>query len=97
MYLSFETDGPTLPCSGRRWRGPGAGRDFGAWWRASARAGLWRTPAAPLKAGVGPSGKNQPSAWIGGVPTKEWTEGQRITRQHDQKRCSCKYLHTTTE
>ena len=45
--------GPTLLCSGRRWRGLYAGRDLGAWWHTSARAGLSRSPAAPLKAGVG--------------------------------------------
>ena len=49
----FITGRPTLPCSGRRWRGLYAGRDLGARWRTSARADLWRSPAAPLKAGVG--------------------------------------------
>jgi len=32
-------------CSGRRWRGPWAGRDFWRSCRAIARAGLWRSPA----------------------------------------------------
>ena len=47
----FKADGPTTLCSGRRWRGLYAGRDLGAWWHTSARAGRWRSPAAPLKAG----------------------------------------------
>ena len=51
----LSTHGPTLLCSGRRWRGPGAGRDLLASWRTSARAGRWRSPTAPLKAGVGHS------------------------------------------
>ena len=50
----FISGRPTLLCSGRRWRGLYAGRDLLAWWRTSARAGLWKSPAVPLKAGVGP-------------------------------------------
>ena len=53
FYLSFQAECPTVLCSGRRWRGLYAGRDLLAWWRTSARAGLWKSPAAPLKAGVG--------------------------------------------
>ena len=63
FYLSFQAECPTVLCSGRRWRGPGAGRDRGASWRASARAGRWRSPAAPLKAGVGPLQVESPD-WV---------------------------------
>jgi len=38
MGAFLSTGGPTLLCSGRRWRGPRAGRDFEMWWRAIARA-----------------------------------------------------------
>ena len=65
----FKADGPTTLCSGRRWRGPGAGRDLGASWRAVARAGRWRSPAAPLKAGRWAFGRiTTPSMEIGGMP-----------------------------
>ena len=53
FYPYFPPHRPTLLCSGRRWRGPWAGRDFCRSCRAASRAGLWRLPAAPLKAGVG--------------------------------------------
>ena len=55
----ISLSGPTLLCSGRRWRGPWAGRELLAWWRAVSRAGLERSPAAPLKAGVGPLNQTQ--------------------------------------
>ena len=54
LSASLSNRRPTLLCSGRRWRGPWAGRDFETWWRATSHAGLGGSPAAPLKAGVGP-------------------------------------------
>jgi len=45
---------PNIACSGRRWRGLGAGRDLVAWWHPTARADLWMSPATPLTLAVGP-------------------------------------------
>jgi len=72
----FSTAQPNIACSGRRWRGPGAGRDRGASWRTGARPDLWMSPASPLTLAVGHSGNAPPTPWIG---------GQRRTRQHAKK------------
>ena len=69
-YISLRlfSCGPTLLCSGRRWRGLWAGRDLWWSWHAVARLVLETPPAAPLKAGRWAFIRTAtPSVWIGGV------------------------------
>ena len=73
---------PTLLCSGRRWRGLWARRDFCLSCRAASRADFDGLPAAPLKAGVGR------------LAARKAVVGQQLKNESETSTLLCAIMHT---